>query len=378
MKNTLRTLAIGLTLALSFSGCLSTDQDSGSSDSGDGNGGSSTFSIVWKSTVSSGVQSGCLGPFTLGLVDGNGNPTTYPADSVNIELQTNSDNLVFYSDSGCSVDTSNVTVVDGNTESNQFYVSDLVIENTDVEADFENTALQFPISIIALSTTGDTLGIGIARSAQVGACSGPVTFQLLNSSGTQVNSIGNLDLSIYSSSSTVQFYTDAGCSSVAESNGDDDADIFILAGTNSVQLYYYETTDQNFTVSASSEVGSIGSTVSVSAGVPETMELSPGSGGQNDCIPVVISFVDQYDNATTLSGSTNFYIQLGGGGFNASYSDSGCNNQTSTINGSSGSSSVTFWVKDGAAENLSVEVDSNGLNPAETSVSVSCSFWSGC
>jgi hypothetical protein len=344
----------------------------GSSSEPGSTSSSASYGVTFVSTINNGLVSGCMGPYTVAETSGGGQTSNHPNDMM--YLNASSYQVNFFTDNACSHYTTGIPIPSG-TANVSFYLQDTVLENFTLKVSNEgDNEADEPITLAALSSTGDFLTNLANGGGSIGACSGPFTLGMTNSSTGATTSPVNLPVTLTSSDDSLDFYTDATCSTYLENP------IFAQNSTT-MNVYYKGTTLGGVTVTATSGLGNTTSSVSLGAGAAYRLIVSGGSGTQGDCVGVTVSFQDRYENDTTLGENLSAAISLSGSGDSyGAYSDSGCHNGIGTFNMNAGSSSYTFWVTDSGHESLYIELTPSDPNLEYGSgyAVFGCDFWAGC
>jgi hypothetical protein len=353
---------------INLTGCLSNSN----SDSG-GSSTPQTDGLQWTRAPSNGLQNSCLGPFTVALNDGNGNiinaPSVWP-----VSLGASSNDVSIYSDSGCSNQLSGLTIL-ANSSAASFYLKDDLNESFTLTANNGSVTVTTTVSTTAESSTLDYL-VSTNSTGAAGNCSGPITYSLNNVAGTAVTAPADVNVSLTTADSTVQFFSDSGCNNFTSS-------VTIDQGSNSFAVYYIGGNVSTFSVQATSQMGSASSSIVMSSGTAVNLLASGNSGLAGSCLPVTITYTDVYNNVTALSDPMPVSLYLGtssGTNFGA-YSDSNCTAAISseTMDGSNTGiysmnfpigQSFTFYVTDSVTDSMDIEIvpDSFYVDGAEIEV----------
>jgi hypothetical protein len=352
-------LMVGL-LLISFSGCLSNNESSDSSSGGPSS--TPSYGLEWTSAVSAGLVNSCIGPFSLALTDGNGNITLASADT-EVYLSTSSNDAITYQDSACLQENSSVTIAQ-NSSSASFYLKDDLVETMEIDAESGDADIELPLATTAESATGDYL-VGTNGSGGVATCSGPVTFSVDHQGGVATTAPADVSILLNATDNTVEFYSDSACSQST-------SNVTMIEGASSVSVYYIGYDLGTFTIQASSSLGSANSSVSMSSGAVANIVMAGEAGSVGSCLPVVVTYSDIYENATSLTSSMSVSLELdtsSSAGY-AAYTDAACTIQIAGTYGDSGfmetdqltlpvGSSFTFYVQENVSDEMSVEINPN-------------------
>ena len=181
-----------------------------------------------------------------------------------------------------------------------------------------------------------------SNSVQSGQC---VPFVLNSVVLPNINSpvVGNTTINLNVNSGTGTYYSDIACSIPVTNR-------VLTAGQSSVSVYFRSNTAPQTPTLVASATGLQSGTkvISVASAPTQLSILAPSQIQINDCRQVSISRLDNSNIPVASLSSTN--INLATTGSALVYSDSACNNATSSTAIGSGSSSVSVYVRNTVAQ----------------------------
>ena len=161
-------------------------------------------------------------------------------------------------------------------------------------------------------------------------------------------------------------YSDSGCNSFVGSRT-------ISSGNSTATFYYKNNSAETVTLRAMDNAGSLSEgTLGVTVGSSPTKLVMTGSAtiSTGSCNLYTVTSKDNTDAAANVTSTTT--VNIGGLSNGNAYSDSGCNSSVGSRTISSGSSSTTFYYKNGQAQTVTLRAMDNAgvLTEGDLSVTV--------
>lgn len=309
--------------------------------------GAAPSRLVFTSAAKTGVViETCSSKVDFGFQDAFGNATK-TISSTNVSLS--STGASFYSDIGCTVPVSNITVA-GNQTSGSFYFKPTQVGSVPVEVNatglagdiqYENATAGTPVKLV-FSSSPQTFVAGNCRTA---------TVQTQDALDNPASSATGRTIVLASSGSTATFYSSLDCSGGSSNN------VNLTSGSSSAQFSFMITQSgtSNFTASSSGLAQALQSQTILPATPAKLAFTSPsrtvvaGVCSSN----VTIQSQDAFSNPSAVGSNTS--VSLTGSDLQF-YSDSSCSSAIASVQIANGTHSATLYFKStvSGVKNLSI------------------------
>jgi MYXO-CTERM domain-containing protein len=315
-------------------------------------------------TFSAGV---CSGAITVQTQDGLGNPSNV-SQATSVSLISPSSTTSVYSDASCSTAISSLTIPVGSNLAT-FYIRETTSSALPLVADAvgtlagEQTETVNPASATALRFNT------AAQNVTVGTCAAQTQGRAADTFGNAVALGANTTVTLVSSSGTMVFYSDSGCTSATSS-------AVIAAGTSTVTFYWKDTTTGSPTITLSASGLSSATqteTVGPSASGPAVKIVfltAPQTIVAGNCSAVaVVQSRDSFDNPAAVVGDASGQLTSTSSSLRF-FTNSSCTLQTTTLTIPNGASTTTFYFRDTAAGTPTITATPSGLGTALQSANI--------
>lgn len=320
------------------------------------NGAASSIKVSGSPSANAGV---CAGPYSVSEVDASGNVLTLGAAQV-VTISA-SNHAALFTNGSCNVAAPNVTIGMG-ASSASFYLLDSLVESTTLTGSVTGLG-DGTLGVTVKSAPASALVLTGSTPITASECSSAFIVTLKDAAGNTTTATGSTGIT-FGGNGAGTFYSDAGCS-VASNTAT------IAVGSSTALVYLRDATIESLTLTATGGGLTAGSLpASVVAGSPSKLGLTgPPTATTGVCAgPYTVSVKDVNNNAATAAADIS--VALGGPGQGVFYSDGACSSQSSSAKITNGSSSTTFYFKDGTAESVTLTTNSTSLSAANYAVTI--------
>ena len=321
-------------------------------------------------TAANSALAGSCNAVTVTIQDELNNPIAQ-GSNVAVTLSGNGSGS-FYTTSACSVVTSTVTVLSGNSSAQVWFASNVpgsftltsqaasLFDGTKAFTVNPNAPTKLVMTGSATTTTGTCTPYSVTLQDTLNNLSPAGVAKTLNFSGGLAGA----------------FYSDSSCLLSASS-------LSLSSTQTTAQIYYKATAAQtpNLTVDDAGLPDLVSSVLPItvtSSGGSATLALKiNGAAGitTNNCVPYAVMTTDSA--GVSVNVSSNLSVTLGGGGTGTFYSDSGCSTSSSTVTINNGTSLSYIYYQTNSPQNLVFAATATGASAYTFPVAVSAATTSG-
>lgn len=321
---------------------------------------------LYLSTVAQAVHDNCT-PAIVSSLDYSGNAINVTANKT-VALTAAGD-ITYYSDSGCSLATSSVTINNA-TSSRTFYFK----ANSGLSAILQASTSGLADSLFNLSVVPPSGATGSPVQLRLSGVSGLYTescnifqVQTVDENGVPRNVAVDKTINLGGAGAGA-FYSDNACTSTVTGTT-------ITTGTNSKTVYYKNLTVENLLLTAQTS-GLIGTTFSVvMTRNPESLGGFKLEGQQNiltsSCVPYIVTALKNSGSVKVLTADQTFTLNSSAGV--SWYTNGTCTTPATTPTIVNGQSSATYYLKVTTPGNYLLSASSAPLNSGVLGVSVTTS-----
>lgn len=313
--------------------------------------------IAFTSAPQSITSGDCSAEVRIQARDGSGNPAPVPAAEPLALFGGGT--MVFYSDANCTSPVTSATIALAAT-STAFYFRDtgtgartISVTSATLGGASQNQTITAVVGRLAF-TTG-------AQTRAAGACSGVVTVQTQTSGGAPQSVPLALPVSLSSSSSTLAFFSDSGCTAGIST-------VTVPASGTAADFYFRDTATGTPTLTANASGYSQAvqqATIAAGAATKLAYTTAPQSRPAGACsAPVTVQTRDAFDNPSAVVGITPLSLGASSASL-AFFSDPACTAPISGLILAAGASQASFHFKDTAAGSPTVTVGGTGLGTVD-------------
>lgn len=297
-------------------------------------------------------------PFTLSSVDVMGNVSTAISSiAANLTVASTS-GVSLFSDSGCSVPTSSVSISSG-MSSAMFYVLAETPSATNLSITATFAGLNSATYLFTTSQGTDPAIVLVPpASLTAGACA-PVSLQLV-ANNAAFKAPANTVITISPNGSNLKYFaaTDTTCSNTAITS------VTVGAGMSSTSFFIQDKVAENNTMTSATATDFTSGNFSLSVGPAALAQLNLtatfSSTPADVCSQVNVSSKDSFGNPAPAAASLSIPITLSGSSAAQTllYSDSGCSTKISSVQIPSGTTTNSFYFQTTQAGSVTL-----GLTP---------------
>ena len=278
--------------------------------------------------------------------------------STSISLSDNGQGT-FYSDSGCSIPVTSVTI----TASQQnFYFSDNSAETLTLSASHSGLTTG-TLNVTASASSASMFVFSGARQQAVAGSCAAYTVTSEDAFGN-VAAVATDRVVTLSGNGHGAYYSDSGCTSSVSS-------FIFSSGTSTHAIYFMDAASESVIFSAKATGFTEGKfNVTVNPGTASQLILSgPGSTTAGACNTLTIAAQDGSGNTANVGADTTITLS-GAGSSGAFYTTNGCSTTTTSATISTGSNSQTVYFKATVAGSLSLSASATRFSNGALSVTV--------